>query len=79
MGTALIILDGWGLAPEGPGNCVRLASTPVVDRLEALLVRLLAGAGEAGQREDLVEQVGEAQRQRVELGLGLEQAHARCQ
>jgi 2,3-bisphosphoglycerate-independent phosphoglycerate mutase len=32
-GTALIILDGWGLAPEGPGNCVRLARTPVVDRL----------------------------------------------
>ena len=32
-GAALIILDGWGLAPEGPGNCVRLADTPVVDRL----------------------------------------------
>lgn len=34
-GTALIILDGWGLAPEGPGNCVRLARTPVADRLDA--------------------------------------------
>ncbi|MEE8103931.1 MAG: 2,3-bisphosphoglycerate-independent phosphoglycerate mutase [Planctomycetota bacterium] len=34
-GTALIILDGWGLAPEGPANCVRLARTPVVDRLAA--------------------------------------------
>jgi len=34
-GAALIILDGWGLAPEGPGNCVRLAKTPVVDRLSA--------------------------------------------
>ncbi len=33
-GVALIILDGWGLAPEGPGNCVRLARTPVVDRLD---------------------------------------------
>jgi len=32
-GVALIILDGWGLAPEGPGNCIRLARTPVVDRL----------------------------------------------
>jgi len=31
--TALIILDGWGIAPEGPGNCVRLAKTPVSDRL----------------------------------------------
>ncbi|MGH7163572.1 MAG: 2,3-bisphosphoglycerate-independent phosphoglycerate mutase, partial [Planctomycetota bacterium] len=34
-GTALVILDGWGLAPAGPGNCVRLARTPVVDRLDA--------------------------------------------
>jgi len=34
-GAALIILDGWGLAPAGPGNCVRLAETPVVDRLAA--------------------------------------------
>ena len=34
-GTALIILDGWGLAPEGPANCVHLAKTPVTDRLDA--------------------------------------------
>ena len=34
-GAALIILDGWGLAPPGPGNCVELARTPVVDRLRA--------------------------------------------
>jgi 2,3-bisphosphoglycerate-independent phosphoglycerate mutase len=31
--VALIILDGWGLAPEGPGNAVALADTPVFDRL----------------------------------------------
>jgi len=30
---ALIILDGWGLAPDGPGNAVSLANTPVFDRL----------------------------------------------
>jgi 2,3-bisphosphoglycerate-independent phosphoglycerate mutase len=29
----LVILDGWGLAPEGPGNAVSLAHTPVFDRL----------------------------------------------
>src|SRR5437764_11453412 len=29
--AALIILDGWGLAPEGPGNAVALARTPVFD------------------------------------------------
>jgi 2,3-bisphosphoglycerate-independent phosphoglycerate mutase len=31
--AALIILDGWGLAPAGPGNAVELASTPVFDDL----------------------------------------------
>ena len=30
---ALVILDGWGLAPAGPGNAVELADTPVFDRL----------------------------------------------
>jgi 2,3-bisphosphoglycerate-independent phosphoglycerate mutase len=31
--AALIVLDGWGLAPDGPGNAVSLASTPVFDSL----------------------------------------------
>src|ERR1700742_2871026 len=31
--VALIVLDGWGLAPDGPGNAVSLASTPVFDSL----------------------------------------------
>ncbi|MGH2922326.1 MAG: 2,3-bisphosphoglycerate-independent phosphoglycerate mutase [Gaiellaceae bacterium] len=31
--VALIVLDGWGLAPPGPGNAVELAVTPVFDRL----------------------------------------------
>lgn len=30
--VALIILDGFGLAPEGPGNAVSLADTPNFDR-----------------------------------------------
>jgi 2,3-bisphosphoglycerate-independent phosphoglycerate mutase len=30
---ALVILDGWGLAPSGPGNAISLASTPVFDQL----------------------------------------------
>ena len=33
--AALIILDGWGLAPPGPGNAVDLAETPVFDELWA--------------------------------------------
>ncbi|MBA3376716.1 MAG: phosphoglycerate mutase (2,3-diphosphoglycerate-independent), partial [Actinobacteria bacterium] len=31
--VALVILDGWGLAPPGPGNAVELAKTPVFDAL----------------------------------------------
>jgi 2,3-bisphosphoglycerate-independent phosphoglycerate mutase len=31
--VALVILDGWGLAPPGPGNAIELAETPVFDRL----------------------------------------------
>jgi 2,3-bisphosphoglycerate-independent phosphoglycerate mutase len=46
--VALVILDGWGIAPPGPGNAVELADTPVFD---ALLERFphtrLAASGEA--------------------------------
>lgn len=31
--VALVILDGWGLAPSGPGNAVEQANTPVFDEL----------------------------------------------
>ena len=31
--ACLIVLDGWGLAPDGPGNAVSLADTPVFDGL----------------------------------------------
>src|SRR5215208_3990571 len=30
---ALVILDGWGLAPDGPGNAVSQANKPVFDEL----------------------------------------------
>jgi 2,3-bisphosphoglycerate-independent phosphoglycerate mutase len=33
--VCLVILDGWGLAPPGPGNAVEMANTPVFDRLWA--------------------------------------------
>jgi 2,3-bisphosphoglycerate-independent phosphoglycerate mutase len=29
----LVVLDGWGLAPDGPGNAISLADTPVFDEL----------------------------------------------
>jgi 2,3-bisphosphoglycerate-independent phosphoglycerate mutase len=31
--VTLVVLDGWGCAPDGPGNAVSLARTPVFDRL----------------------------------------------
>ncbi|MFL5818669.1 MAG: 2,3-bisphosphoglycerate-independent phosphoglycerate mutase [Conexibacter sp.] len=31
--AVLVVLDGWGLAPDGPGNAVSLAQTPVFDQL----------------------------------------------
>ena len=46
--VTLVILDGWGLAPAGPGNAVELASTPVFDGLWAAFPHTsLAASGEA--------------------------------
>ena len=33
--VAFVVLDGWGVAPPGPGNAVELADTPVFDELWA--------------------------------------------
>jgi 2,3-bisphosphoglycerate-independent phosphoglycerate mutase len=46
--VCLVILDGWGLAPPGPGNAVDLADTPVFDALwERYPHTTLAASGEA--------------------------------
>jgi 2,3-bisphosphoglycerate-independent phosphoglycerate mutase len=46
--VTLVILDGWGCAPPGPGNAVELAATPVFDRLWATFPHTtLAASGEA--------------------------------
>ncbi len=31
--VVLVILDGWGIAPKGPGNAITLAKTPTFDNL----------------------------------------------
>jgi 2,3-bisphosphoglycerate-independent phosphoglycerate mutase len=46
--VALVILDGWGCAPAGPGNAVELADTPVFDGLWARYPHtMLRASGEA--------------------------------
>jgi len=46
--VALVILDGWGLAPPGPGNAITLAETPVFDSLWARYPHTtLAASGQA--------------------------------
>jgi len=46
--VVLVILDGWGIAPPGPGNAVELADTPVFDALwERFPHATLAASGEA--------------------------------
>ena len=46
--VVLVVLDGWGCAPPGPGNAVSLAETPVFDRLWAAYPHTtLEASGEA--------------------------------
>ena len=46
--VVLVVLDGWGLAPPGPGNAVSLAATPVFDSLwETYPHAQLEASGEA--------------------------------
>ena len=46
--VVLVILDGWGLAPNGKGNAITTARTPNIDRLWASFPHTqLAASGEA--------------------------------
>ena len=42
--VCLVVLDGWALAPDGPGNAVALADTPVVRRAVGALPARAADA-----------------------------------
>jgi 2,3-bisphosphoglycerate-independent phosphoglycerate mutase len=67
--AALVILDGWGLAPPGPGNAVSLARTPVFDELWSTYPRThLRACGEAvGLPEG---QMGNSEVGHLNLGAG---------
>lgn len=46
--TVLLVLDGWGIAPETRGNAIALAATPAIDRLVATYPTMaVQAAGEA--------------------------------
>jgi 2,3-bisphosphoglycerate-independent phosphoglycerate mutase len=68
-GVCLVVLDGWGLGEGGPGNAVRLASTPVFDELwEAYPHTTLTACGRAvGLPEG---QMGNSEVGHLNLGAG---------
>jgi 2,3-bisphosphoglycerate-independent phosphoglycerate mutase len=67
--VCLVILDGWGLAPPGPGNAVELARTPVFDRLWSTYPHTeLAASGRAVGLPD--GQMGNSEVGHTNLGAG---------
>ena len=67
--VCLVILDGWGLGPPGPGNAVDLADTPVFDRLwaEHRHTQLSAGGRAVGLPDG---QMGNSEVGHLNLGAG---------
>src|SRR3954464_9516443 len=67
--VVLIVLDGWGLAPDGPGNAVSLARTPVFDELWASKphTQLIAMGPSVGLPEG---QMGNSEVGHLNLGAG---------
>ncbi|MFM7552091.1 MAG: 2,3-bisphosphoglycerate-independent phosphoglycerate mutase [Actinomycetota bacterium] len=67
--VVLIVLDGWGLAPPGPGNAVELADTPVFDSLWASSPhgRLVASGRDVGLPDG---QMGNSEVGHLAIGAG---------
>jgi 2,3-bisphosphoglycerate-independent phosphoglycerate mutase len=67
--VVLIVLDGWGLAPAGPGNAIALARTPVYTQLcaEYPHVRLEASGRAVGLPDH---QMGNSEVGHLSLGAG---------
>jgi 2,3-bisphosphoglycerate-independent phosphoglycerate mutase len=67
--VCVVVLDGWGLAPEGPGNAVALADTPVFDALwQRYPHTTLTACGEAVGLPD--GQMGNSEVGHLNLGAG---------
>jgi 2,3-bisphosphoglycerate-independent phosphoglycerate mutase len=67
--VTLVVLDGWGIAPDGPGNAVSLAKTPVFDELwaEHPHTQLIAMGPSVGLPEG---QMGNSEVGHLNLGAG---------
>ena len=67
--VVLCILDGWGLAPDGPGNAPSLAATPCFDRLMATCphATLITHGPDAGLPEG---QMGNSEVGHTNIGAG---------
>ena len=68
-GAVLVVLDGWGLADDGPGNAVAQASTPVFDALSQRFptTTLTACGGAVGLPDG---QMGNSEVGHLNLGAG---------
>ena len=65
----LIILDGWGIAPVGPGNAITAVATPHLDAAARLgVTSILDAAGEAVGLPD--GQIGNSEVGHLNLGAG---------
>src|SRR6202011_5866282 len=67
--VCLVVLDGWGLAPDGTGNAISLAHTPVFDELwsEYPHTQLEAGGRAVGLPDG---QMGNSEVGHLNLGAG---------
>ena len=65
----LVVLDGWGIAPDGPGNAISLADTPVFDELMSTYphTQLIACGRAVGLPEG---QMGNSEVGHMNLGAG---------
>lgn len=67
--VVLVVLDGWGLAPKGPGNAIALAKKPNLDRMiqEYPNTSLLAAGEAVGLKEG---ESGNSEAGHLNLGAG---------